>query len=237
MTSIRALLFDVFGTVVDWRGSIIAEGREFNRQKGTAVDWAHFADRWRGMYQPAMEEVRTGARDWAILDTLHRESLEVLIPEFGLEHLDESERDHLNRIWHRLQPWPDSVEGLLRMKANHIIATCSNGNVALIVDMAKNSCLPWDMVLGAEVTRHYKPLPESYLSSAGMLGLKPEECCMVAAHNSDLVAAGNLGFATAFVPRPTEYGPDQDFDLEAEGSYTFVAQNFIDLSAQLERAS
>ncbi len=237
MTSIRALLFDVFGTVVDWRGSIVAEGNEFNRHKGTTVDWANFADRWRSMYQPAMEKVRTGARDWTILDTLHRESLEVLIAEFGLEYLNESECDHLNRVWHRLQPWPDSVEGLKRMKAGHIIATCSNGNVSLIVDMAKYSDLPWDMVLGAEVTRTYKPLPESYLCSARMLGLNPEECCMVAAHNSDLVAAGKLGFATAFVPRPTEYGPTQDFDLEAENPYSFVAEDFIDLAGQLDQAS
>jgi 2-haloacid dehalogenase len=231
--SIRALLFDVFGTVVDWRSSIIAEGDEFNRRKGLEVDWAQFADRWRAMYQPAMEQVRSGAREWTILDTLHRESLDALLPEFGLAQLNEEERQYLNRVWHRLRPWPDAVEGLTRMKAERIIATCSNGNVALIVNMAKHSALPWDMVLGAEVTHHYKPLPESYLASARLLGLEPGQCCMVAAHNSDLVAAGALGFATAFVPRPTEYGPGQDFDLMAENPYTFVAQDFLDLARQL----
>lgn len=233
MTPIRALLFDVFGTVVDWRSSIIAEGAELNRRLDLEVDWALFADRWRGMYQPAMERVRSGAREWTVLDVLHRESLDQLLPEFGLDGLDESERDNLNRVWHRLRPWPDAVEGLQRMKTQHVIATCSNGNVALIVNMAKHSGLPWDMVLGAEVTRHYKPQPGAYLESARLLGLAPEQCCMVAAHNSDLVAASALGLATAFVPRPTEYGPDQDFDQQAENDYTFVAEDFFDLARQL----
>ncbi len=234
MTPIRALLFDVFGTVVDWRSTIIAEGNDLNRRKSLSVDWAEFADRWRAMYQPAMERVRSGEREWTILDVLHRESLEALLPEFGLEGFDEAERDHLNRVWHRLRPWPDAVDGLLRMKAGHVIATCSTGNVSLIVNLAKHSGLPWDMVLGAEVTRHYKPLPEAYLESARLLGLTPDACYMVAAHNSDLVAAGSLGFATAFVPRPSEYGPSQDFDIEAENPYTFVAEDFRDLAGQLE---
>lgn len=231
---IRALLFDVFGTVVDWRASIVGEGLAMNRHLGIDVDWEKFADRWRGMYQPAMERVRTGERPWTILDVLHRESLDTLLPEFGLDHLDEPARDRLNRVWHRLKPWPDAAVGLARMKETRVIATCSNGNVALIVNMARFSALPWDMVLGAEVTRHYKPQPGAYLESARMLGLAPEQCCMVAAHNSDLVAAGALGLATAFVPRPTEYGPDQDFDLVAENDYTYVATDFIDLAEQLK---
>ena len=233
MTHIRALLFDVFGTVVDWRSSIIKEGEDLNHRLGLMVDWALFADRWRGMYQPAMEKVRSGTRPWTILDALHRESLESLLPEFGLDHFDDALRDHVNRMWHRLQPWPDAVEGLTRIKETHIIATCSNGNVALIVDMAKHSGLPWDVVLGAEVTRHYKPQPDADRESARLLGLTPGECCMVAAHNGDLVAAGGLGLATAFVLRPTEYGPEQDFDLTAENDYTFVARDFIDLAQQL----
>ena len=236
MSQIRALLFDVFGTVVDWRSSIIAEGEDLNDRLGLSVDWALFADRWRGMYQPAMEKVRSGTRPWTILDVLHRESLEALLPEFGLDHFDDFLRDHINRMWHRLRPWPDAVEGLTLMKRRHIIATCSNGNVALIVDMAKHSGLPWDMVLGAEVTRHYKPQPEAYLESARMLGLRPDECCMVAAHNGDLVVASGIGLATAFVPRPTEYGPGQDYDLVAENAYTFVATDFIDLARQLASA-
>ncbi len=234
MPAIRALLFDVFGTVVDWRSTIIQEGPSFSQPLNIEVDWTVFADRWRRMYQPAMERVRTGERPWTILDTLHRESLEILIPEFGLEGLDESQRDALNRVWHRLNPWPDVVEGLTRIKRRRTIATCSNGNVALIVNMARHASLPWDMVLGAEVTRHYKPLPAAYLDSARMLGLAPAQCCMVAAHNSDLVAAGSLGFATAFIPRPTEHGPDQHVDLVAENDYTFVAPDLLALAEQLE---
>ncbi len=230
MIPIRALLFDVFGTVVDWRTSIIAEGEALGARHGIFVEWDRFADRWRAMYQPAMEQVRSGARPWTVLDVLHRESLDKLLKEFGIADLDEAARDHFNRAWHRLRPWPDAVEGLRRMKSRHIIATCSNGNVALIVNMAKHAGLPWDMVLGAEVTRHYKPQPEAYLESARLLGLEPAECCMVAAHNGDLVAAGALGFATAFVPRPTEYGPEQDFNLVAENAYSYVARDFIELA-------
>ncbi len=233
MSGIQALLFDVFGTVVDWRSTIIQEGPSFSEPLGREVDWAAFADRWRGLYEPAMERVRSGERPWTILDVLHRESLETLLPEFDLDQMEERERDRLSCIWHRLRPWPDTVEGLQRIKAQHIIATCSNGNVALIVNMAKQAALPWDMVLGAEVTRHYKPQPEAYLLSAKLLGLAPEQCCMVAAHNRDLIAAKSLGLATAFVPRPTEYGPSQKGDLVAEQDYTFVAMDFHDLATQL----
>ena len=235
MSDIRALCFDVFGTVVDWRSSIIDEGQAINARRGLEVDWAEFADRWRGMYQPAMEEVRSGRRPWTILDQLHRESLDQLMPEFGLTDWSEEETDELNKVWHRLNPWPDAVEGLSRLKQQFIIATCSNGNVALIVDMAKRAGLPWDMVLGAEVTRHYKPQDEAYLESARMLGLRPEQVCMVAAHNSDLVAAARNGLRTAFVARPAEYGPHQDKDFEAENEYDFVAGDFIALAEQMIR--
>ena len=229
----KALSFDVFGTVVDWRSSIIAEGKQLNSQWGWGLNWEDFADRWRELYQPSMEEVRTGRRDWVILDTLHRESLLQLLQEFGCEGVSEDRIDHINRMWHRLKPWPDAVEGMQRMRKNYILATLSNGNVALLVNMAKFSGLPWDAVLGAEVAQSFKPMPEAYRTTARMLGLAPEECMMVAAHNQDLQAASRLGFQTAFVSRPLEYGPDQKTDLEAQGDYNIVADDFIHLAQQL----
>ncbi|MDH3694018.1 MAG: haloacid dehalogenase type II [Gammaproteobacteria bacterium] len=230
---IKALLFDVFGTVVDWRTSIINEGHALGKQKDLNVDWEKFADAWRGLYQPSMEKVRIGERSWTLLDQLHRESLEQLLQAFAIEGLSESEIDHFNRAWHRLQPWPDVVEGLKRLKSKFIIGTLSNGNIALLVNMAKHGGLPWDMILGAEVARSYKPLPDAYLLSAQALDLKPQQCLMVAAHNNDLFAAAELGFHTAFVARPTEYGPQQDKDLQAKGDFDFVAKNFIELAVRL----
>lgn len=235
MPDIRALCFDVFGTVVDWRSSIIDEGRSINRRRGLTIDWAAFADDWRGMYQPAMEEVRNGSRAWTILDQLHRESLDRLLVEYGIDDWTEQEKDHLNKVWHRLTPWPDAVAGLTLLKQHFIIATCSNGNVALIVNMARHSGLPWDMVLGAEVTRHYKPMDEAYLESARMLGLQPDQVCMVAAHNADLVSAAGNGLRTAFIPRPGEYGPHQVRDFEPEHDYDYVAKDFVDLAAMMTR--
>ncbi|MDP6345424.1 MAG: haloacid dehalogenase type II [Alphaproteobacteria bacterium] len=231
--AIKALTFDVFGTVVDWRSSIIEQAGAFGRERGIDADWAAFADGWRGKYQPAMERVRSGATGWQKLDHLHRQNLLELLDEFGIRDLDHGDVDHLNRIWHRLRPWPDAVAGLTRMKRDYILATLSNGNVSLIVNMAKHAGLPWDMVLGAEVVGHYKPQPEAYLKSAGFLDLAPAECLMVAAHNGDLVAAGGCGLRTAFVRRPTEHGPTQDFDCEPENDYDFVADDFLDLAEQL----
>ena len=229
----KALSFDVFGTVVDWRSSIIAEGKQLNAQWGWGLNWEDFADRWRELYQPSMEEVRTGRRDWVILDTLHRESLLQLLQEFGCEGVSEDRIDHINRMWHHLKPWPDVVEGMERLRKNYILATLSNGNVALLVNMAKFSGLPWDAVLGAEVAQSFKPMPEAYRTTTRMLGLAPEECMMVAAHNQDLQAASRLGFQTAFVSRPLEYGPEQKTDLEAQGDYNIVADDFIHLAQQL----
>ena len=234
MKNIRALLFDVFGTVVDWRSSIIAEGAEINRRKNLSVNWADFVDEWRGLYQPSMDAVRNGERPWTILDVLHRESLDLLMEKHQLNGWSESETDHLNKAWHRLTPWEDSSAGLHRLKEKYTIGTCSNGNVALIVDMAKHSDLPWDMVLGAEVTGYYKKQPEAYLTSVRMLGLAPDQVLMVAAHNDDLYAAEALGLKTAFVARPMEYGPNQDKDFKADKSWTFVAKDFLDLAEQLD---
>jgi 2-haloacid dehalogenase len=230
---VRALAFDVFGTVVDWRRSIIREGEALGRARGLAVDWARFADAWRGLYQPMLSRVRTGELPWTRLDDLHRMSLHTLLAQFGVTGLDEAEIEHLNRAWHRLDPWPDAVPGLTRLRRRFILATCSNGNIALIVNMARRAGLPWDAVLGAEVARHYKPQPEAYLTTADMLGLRPGQCMMVAAHNGDLAAAAGCGLRTAFVPRPAEHGPGQSTDLAPTRTWDVIARDFEDLAAQL----
>jgi 2-haloacid dehalogenase len=234
LSTVKALTFDVFGTVVDWRSSVTREGEALASRLGIqAVDWAAFATAWRAKYQPAMTRVRTGERPWTKLDDLHRESLEQTLAEFEITGLDEDEVDYVNRAWHRLDPWPDSIPGLTRLKGKYILATLSNGNVALMVNMAKRSGLSWDAILGAEVAKHYKPQPECYLTTAALLGLQPEQCMMVAAHNGDLRAATALGFRAAFVPRPTEHGPGQTTDLNAEEEWDVVAENFVDLAAKL----
>ena len=233
VSQVKALVFDVFGTVVDWRTSIIRELEAFGARKGISADWAAFTDEWRGLYQPSMEEVRSGRRPWTILDVLHRESLEKLLTKFGITELDEAEKDHLNKVWHRLAPWPDSVPGLQRLKSRYVIGTLSNGNVGLLTWLAKNAGLPWDVILGAEVARAYKPLPEAYLRTAEILGLRPEQMMLVAAHNDDLAAAAALGYATAFVARPTEYGPHQVKDFKADRAWDVVADTFLGLADAL----
>lgn len=230
---VKALLFDVFGTVVDWRTSIIRELEAWGSAKGISADWTAFTDDWRRLYQPSMEEVRSGRRPWTILDMLHRESLEALLGQYGITGLSEAEKEHLSKVWHRLSPWPDSVEGLRRLKTRYLIGTLSNGNVGLLAWMAKNAGLPWDVILGAETARAYKPLPEAYTRTAEMLGLRPNQVMLVAAHNGDLAAAAAQGFATAFVARPTEYGPSQTADQKAERDWDVVASSFIGLADAL----
>ena len=227
---LKAVTFDVFGTVVDWRTSIAREVESLAVKKKFAVDGQRFADAWRELYQPSMTKVRDGKVPWTVLDDLHRTNLLQVLETFGIDQLAEEEIEHLNRAWHRLDPWPDAVAGLQRLKQHYIIGTLSNGNVALIVNMAKFSELPWDVVLGAEIARHYKPQPEAYLRSAEILGLEPKECMLVAAHNGDLAAAGHCGFQTAFVPRPKEYGTEQTTDLVAEYDCDVVAGDFIELA-------
>jgi 2-haloacid dehalogenase len=185
------------------------------------------------MYQPAMEQVRSGMRPWTVLDVLHRESLDTLIRELGLGRLDEQQRDYLNRVWHRLKPWPDSVPGLTHLKQRFVVAPLSNGNVALLLDMAKHAGLPWDAILGAEVAGHYKPQPEAYMAAARLLALSPGQCMMVAAHNDDLAAASALGFRTAFIVRPTEYGPGQTKDLAATGDWDYSVRSLVELAEAL----
>ena len=232
---IRALLFDVFGTVVDWRGSIIRECRALGRRKNLDVDWDAFADAWRAGYRPAMARVRKGELPWMNIDQLHRMILDGLLGQFGIDSLTEDEIDQLNRVWHRLEPWPDARRGLVLLKRQRVIATLSNGNVALLVNMAKHGRLPWDAVLSAELFRHYKPDPEAYLGAAAMLGFAPSEVMMVAAHKDDLRAAQACGLAAAFVRRPREQGPKMKLDVAPEPSFEYNARDFVDLAARLAR--
>ena len=233
--TIKLLAFDVFGTVVDWRSCVSRELAAFAKQRGIrGVDWVEFALEWRKLYQPSMEEVRSGRRGWTALDVLHRESLDKLIARYAITGLSEADIDHLNRAWHRLDPWPDAVEGLTRLKRRFIIAPCSNGNIALIVNMAKRAGLPWDCVLGAETARAYKPMPEAYLAACRQLGLAPAAVMMVAAHNGDLKAAKAQGLATAFVARPAEYGPGQTTDLSPDAQCVdLAAEDFVALAQKL----
>lgn len=231
--SVKALTFDVFGTVVDWRSSIIREGQILSANKGFEVDWPEFADRWRGGYTPAMNRVRSGELPWTKIDDLHRLILDELVEEFNLSGLSEQELDHFNKAWHRLTPWPDTVSGLNRLKTKYIITTLSNGNVSLLTNMAKNAGLPWDAVLSAELAKHYKPAPEAYLTAADLLSLPPEQVMMVAAHPGDLRAAARAGLRTAYVIRPLERGPGREVDRNEDGEFDYTADDFVDLALQL----
>ncbi len=233
MEDVKALLFDTFGTLVDWRGSIAAEGEGWGKTHGLNIDWANFADRWRAGYVPSMDRVRRGEIPWAKLDVLHRKILDRLLMEFGIEGLSEPEKDHWNRVWHRLKPWPDTVGGLVRMKSKYIIAPLSNGNVSLLVDLAKNSGLPWDLILSAELAGHYKPDPEVYLTAVELLSLRTEEVMMVAAHRSDLEAAQRCGLRTGFLHRPDEFGPDRRGETAEPGEFDVVARDAVDLAVKL----
>ena len=226
----RALAFDVFGTVVDWRSSIIAELHSFGARHGLQRDWASFADAWRAGYAPAMDRVRRGELPWTRIDDLHREILIDLLD--GLP-ADPAEIEDLNRAWHRLTPWPDSVPGLQRLKQRFVITTLSNGNVSLLTNMAKNAGLPWDCVISAELFGHYKPDPEAYLGCARLLDVAPDELMLVATHPSDLRAARACGLRTGYVVRPHEHGPGHPLPEITDGEFEFVAQDFIDLARQL----
>jgi 2-haloacid dehalogenase len=206
MEHVKALFFDVFGTLVDWRGSIAREARTILSPRGIAIDWERFADAWRGQYQPAMDEVRSGRLPFSKLDVLHRRNLDVILKDFGLDDLDESTRINLNLAWHRLDAWPDTKPGLARLRTKFLIAPCSNGNISLMVDLARRNGLVWDAILGAEIAHDYKPKPAVYLAAAAAFDCEPHETMMVAAHSSDLAAAAAAGLRTAFIARPDEYG-------------------------------
>jgi 2-haloacid dehalogenase len=233
-TDVKALLFDVFGTVVDWRTSLIDNFTRWGNAKGIEGDWTGLVDAWRGAYMPSMDEVRKHPdRGFVILDDLQRRSVEPLAAKLGIRGLTSADFDYLTRGWHSLEPWPDSVSGLTRLKKDFIISPLSNGNVALLVNMAKHAVLPWDLVLSAEVFKHYKPDPETYLGAAKILSLRPQQVMLVAAHNNDLAAAQAVGLKTAFVPRPTEYGPLQSRDFGPEGEWDFVVRDLNDLADKL----
>ena len=232
-STVKALLFDVFGSVVDWRTTIERDLSQWARTRGLTADWEALARAWRSCYQPKMQEVRSGARPFALLDDLHRESLLSLLPEFGLSGLDNHEIEHINRVWHRLDAWPDSVAGLWQLKSRYTIAPLSNGNVALLNNMAKYAGLPWDLNLSTQWFNAYKPQPATYLGAVEVMGLQPEEVMMCAAHNDDLLAARQCGLKTAFWPRPTEYGIDQTKDFQADAHWDIIATDIRDLARQL----
>lgn len=231
--AIRALAFDVFGTVVDWRGSIGREAAAITRSRGVEGDWLAFADAWRAGYAPAMDRVRKGELPWLNIDALHRMILDEIVERCGLGGLDEAERGHLNRAWHRLAPWADSVEGLHRLRQRFTITTLSNGNFSLLVDMARHARLPWDCVISAELFGHYKPDPETYLGTARLLDVEPGALMLVAAHPADLRAARQQGCRTAYVIRPLEFGAGHPLPEFAPGEFDFVADDFLDLARQL----
>lgn len=233
MAEIKAVLFDVFGTLVDWRGSIIAEGQRWGTAKRLEVDWAAFADRWRAGYAPAMDRVRKGELPWTRIDDLHRMILDELLHGFGIAGLSEAEKRDWNLVWHRLRPWPDTVAGLERLRKRYLIAPLSNGNFSLLTNMAKRAGLPWDAILSAELMRHYKPDREAYLGAVDLLGLKPEEVAMAASHLSDLRAARSCGLRTAFLHRPLEFGNARRADEAKAGDWDFVAKDMADLASQM----
>jgi 2-haloacid dehalogenase len=230
---IKLLAFDVFGTVVDWRSSVIAEGEQLGKAKGINVQWTAFADDWRSIYRPFMDKVQNGALPWTKLDDLHRMMLAETLKQFGIENLTDDEMEHLNRVWHRLQPWPDSVAGLQRLKSRFVIAPLSNGNISLLTNMAKNAGLPWDCILSAENVRAYKPDPSVYLLAPQLFDLAPDQVMMVAAHEHDLQSASKHGLRTAYVHRPSEHGPGKASAIPPKDRYDIVADNFLDLADQL----
>ncbi len=233
MQSIKALTFDVFGTVVDWRSTVIADGELLSTAKGFDVEWPSFADAWRQAYIDQTRAIARGELPWIVVDEMHRKALDQLLDEFGIDELTEPEKEDLNRVWHRLAPWPDSIDGLVRLKEKKIIAALSNGNMALLTNMAKNAGLPWDCILSAELAGTYKPDPKVYLKAAELLGLEPSEVMMVAAHGHDLRGAQAVGFRTAAIKRPLEFGPNRQADVFRDGEFDFVADDLVDLAEQL----
>jgi len=229
--AVKALTFDTFGTVVDYRSSIIDEGRTLARKKNLTIDWERFADAWRADYAPSMNRVRTGELPWTTLDQLNRKILDRLLVQFKISGLSETEVADFNRVWHRLKPWPDAVSGLTRLKKKFTIAPLSNGNVSLLTDVAKHAGLPWDLIIGADLSHHYKPDREVYLTAASLLDLPPSNIMMVAAHQDDLRAAKGVGFKTAFVKRPNE-GPNGEH-RPIEPGWDFVVNDFNELATTL----
>ena len=235
--TVEALLFDVFGTVVDWRTGVARAVEAFFADREETVDPLAFADSWRAKYQPSMEEIRTGRRDYVVLDVLHRENLDATLAEFGLDDaVKDAGRARLNRAWETLPPWPDAMPGLEALRSRYLIAPCSNGSIALMARLARSAGLPWDAIVGADIARAYKPQAAVYSASAEALGLAPEAVMMVAAHNFDLAAAREAGLKTALIPRPDEYGPTGAPDLAPSDDWEAVAPDFLALARQLGAA-
>ena len=231
---IKALTFDVFGTVVDWHGSVAREVRALAAKKNMRLNAVKFTKAWRAGYRPAMDRVRSGELPWTKIDVLHRMILDELLVQFKIaDALTEDEKTQLNLVWHRLKPWPDASRGLKRLKRRYVIATLSNGNTRLLIDLAKNGDLPWDSVFSSETFHHYKPDPEMYLGAAEVLDVKPSEVMMVASHKHDLRSAAKYGLKTAFIKRPHEYGRNNNPDLASEAEFTANAESFLDLADQL----
>jgi 2-haloacid dehalogenase len=230
--AVKALFFDVFGTLVDWRTSIAREAKAMLEPKGFALDWSAFADAWRGEYQGAMDEVRSGRIPFCKLDVLHRRNLELILPRFHVEGLSEEDRRNLNLAWHRLDAWADVPPGLARLKRRYWLAPVSNGNISLMVDLARRNALPWDAILGSEIAGDYKPKPRVYLAAAAAFDLPPQQCMMVAAHTNDLMAAAKLGLRTAHIARPDERGPGKGEAAPAE-PMDIAATSLEDLAEKL----
>jgi 2-haloacid dehalogenase len=229
----RALVFDTYGTVVDWRSSVLAELETFGRRHQLTLDWARFLDEWKAAYRPTMDRINRGDVPWATVDAIYRQRLDALLESHRIDKLDEREIDHLCRAWWRLRPWPDALAGLTRLKRRFIISPLSNASFIGMVELARFAGLPWDCVLTAENARAYKPRPEVYRLAISLLGATPGEVMLVAAHNYDLAAARAEGMATAFVPRPTEYGPGQTTDLAPSAAWDVIAPDFLDLAGRL----
>jgi 2-haloacid dehalogenase len=231
---LRLLAFDVFGTVVDWRSSVIAEGEQLGAAKGLNIDWTAFAEAWRSIYRPYMDRVQSGELPWTKLDDLHRSMLDETLVKFHITSLNADEKENLNRVWHRLNPWPDSVPGLQRLKSRFVITTLSNGNISLLTNMAKHAGLPWDCVLSAENVQRYKPDPAVYRLAPQLFDIAPEQVMLVAAHEHDLQSAQKHGMRTAYVHRPMEHGPGKAAPVPPKDRYDIVAKDFLDLADQLK---
>lgn len=233
ISSVGALVFDVFGTVVDWRSSVARQVSEVSAAHGVNGDWEKFADDWRFGYRDGMAKVTRGEWPWMKVDEIHRRRLDEILPAHGLDGLSEEEKAELNQAWHRLDPWPDSVEGLTRLKRRYVIGTLSNGNVSLLTNMAKYAGLPWDVILSAELAGHFKRDIRAYEKAVELLDLPPEQVMLVAAHMDDLKGAQKAGLSTALVTRPDEYGPEGNPDLESDGTIDVVASDFLDLADKM----
>ena len=232
---VDALVFDVFGTVVDWRSGVIRDGEKLGAKRDVDVDWEAFADAWREEYQPSMDRVRDGEVPWRNLDALHRDSLETLLNRFGIEAFTETDKEWFTGVWHRLDPWPDSIPGLRRLRTEYLVATLSNGHVRLLADMAKRAGIPWDLILSAELSGHYKPAEEAYLRAVDLLDVTSDRVMMVASHEMDLEAASEAGLRTAYVHRPLEWGPSKSGSTNKppESTAEIVVDDFVDLAGIL----